>query len=70
MNSSHQNTAAPTGGEGVASTFLRRGVGATQEPISEFGLKVKMELVRRPFVAGADFRGGRRVPKNRVGGEG
>lgn len=32
--------AAPTGDEGVASTFLRRGVAATRRPASEFGFSV------------------------------
>ena len=39
MVSIHQNTAAPTGDEGLAGTFLRQGVAATQRPISEFGIK-------------------------------
>ena len=30
---------SPTGDEGVATTFLRRGVAATLEPASEFRLK-------------------------------
>jgi hypothetical protein len=47
MVSSHQNTAAPTGDEGVAGTFLRRGVAATQWPISEFGLKASADRHRQ-----------------------
>jgi hypothetical protein len=43
--------AAPTGDEGVASTFLRRGVAATCKPASEFGLNLTPALGIKKSVA-------------------